>query len=48
MMSVTAEVLGRPLPSVRVMFSEVDGVPLAGEESGGSRSIGVDAMVKFW
>lgn len=46
MTSVTAAVLGRLLPSVRVMFRVVDGVPLAGDEaSGGSRSIGVDAMV---
>lgn len=47
--SATAEVLGKPLPRVRVMFNVVDGVPtvpLAGDdESGTSRSIGVDAIV---
>jgi hypothetical protein len=32
-------------PKLRVMLREVDGVPLAGDdESGASRSIGVDAM----
>lgn len=44
--SATAEVFGRLFPRVRVMFSDVEGVPLAGEDlSTVSRSIGVDAMV---
>lgn len=42
--SVTVDVLGRFAPSVRVMFKDVKGVPFAGEDSGPSRSMGVDAM----
>lgn len=45
-MSGTAEVLGRLLASVRVMWRDVEGVPFAGDaESAWSRSIGVDAIV---
>lgn len=45
-MSGTAEVLGRLLASVRVMWRDVEGVPLAGDaESTWSRSIGVEAIV---
>jgi hypothetical protein len=47
-MSGIAEVLGRLLPSVRVILREVEGVPvpLAGDkESTWSRSIGVEAIV---